>query len=58
MQGPARWPVFFVGESTKDQQHVQVSHEKSGYPGWLGFIGDEKLSSYMGIIINYYKDPY
>ena len=34
-----------------------LSHEKRA-PGWLGFIGDEILSSYMGIIINYYKDPY
>ena len=27
---------------------------------WLGqgYIGDEKLPSYMGIIINHYKDPY
>ena len=27
-------------------------------PGWLGYVGDEKLPSYMGIIINHYKDPY
>ncbi len=26
--------------------------------GWLGYIGDEKLPSYIGIIINRYKDPY
>ena len=32
--------------------------KKSGYPGWLGYIGDEMLSSYMGIKTNYYKDPY
>ena len=25
-------------------------HEKSGYPGWLGYIGDEILSSYIGSI--------
>ena len=37
---------------------VQMSHEKRA-PGWLGFIGDEILSSYMGhYFINYYKDPY
>ena len=26
--------------------------------GWLGYIGDYKLPSYIGIIINHYKDPY
>ena len=25
-------------------------------PGWLGFIGDDELPSYIGIIINHYKD--
>ena len=34
----------------------QVSNEKN--PGWLGYIGDDKLPSYIGIIINRYKDPY
>ena len=33
-----------------------LSHEKN--PGWLGYIGDEILPSYIGIIINHYKDPY
>ena len=33
----------------------EVSHEKS--PGWLGYIGDY-TTSYIGIIINHYKDPY
>ena len=32
------------------------SHEKN--PGWLGYIGDEILPSYTGIIINHCKDPY
>ena len=27
-------------------------------PGWLGYIGDGILPSYIGIIINQYKDPY
>ena len=35
----------------------EVSNEKSGYLGWLGYIGDEKLSSFIGIITNHYKDP-
>ena len=34
-----------------------MSHEKRA-PGWLGFVGDEILPSYIGIIINDYKDPY
>ena len=37
-----------------------MSSEKRA-PGGLGYIGDEKLPSYMGnygIIINQYKDPY
>ena len=40
-------------------QHIdhffQVSNEKN--LGWLGYIGDDKLPSYIGIIINHYKDP-
>ena len=27
-------------------------------PGCLVYIGDEKLPSYIGIIINHCKDPY
>ena len=27
-------------------------------PGCLGYVGDEILPSYVGIIINHYKDPY
>ena len=33
-----------------------MSNEKN--PGWLGYTRDEKLPSYIGIIINRYKDPY
>ncbi len=35
---------------------LQVSNEKN--PGCLGYIGDEILPSYMGIIINHCKYPY
>ena len=31
-------------------QKFQMSNEKKD-PGWLGYIGDEILPSYMGIII-------
>ena len=27
-------------------------------PGWLGYKGDEILPSYIGIIVNHYKDPF
>ena len=37
--------------------HKQVSNEKRA-PGWLDYIGDEILPSYIGIIISHYKDPY
>ena len=33
-----------------------MSNEKN--LGWLGYIGDEILPSYIGIIINNYKNPY
>ena len=26
--------------------------------GWLGYIGNEILPSYIGTVINHYKDPY
>ena len=37
-------------------RHFQLSNERN--PGWLGYIGDEILPNYTGIIINHYKDPY
>ena len=41
----------------KDDSHrIHVSHEK--YPGWLGYIEDEILPSYIGIIQNHCKHPY
>ena len=33
-----------------------LSNEKNH--GWLGYIGDDILPSYIGIVINHYKDPY
>ena len=39
------------------QKRMPLSNEKRA-PGWLGFIGDENLPSYIGILINHYKDPY
>ena len=37
-------------------EKAEVSNEKK--PGYLLYIGDEILPSYVGIIINHYKDPY
>ena len=41
---------------TGGEAEADLSNEKRA-PGWLGYIGDEKLPSYIGIIINHYKDP-
>ena len=37
--------------------HSHMSSEKKA-PGYLGYIGDEILPNYIGIIQNHYKDPY
>ena len=44
------------GEIWRQMFRIQLSNEKN--PGCLGYIGDEILPSYIGIIINHYKDPY
>ena len=36
---------------------VHLSNEKRA-PGWLGYIGDEILPSYIAIIIYHYANPY
>ena len=55
--------IFFCEVSLIHQPHrVFVCQHKLDVvkkkPGWLGYIGDEKLPSYIGTIINHYKDPY
>ena len=37
------------------QTNFHVSNEKN--LGWLGYIGDDKLPNYIGIIMNHCKDP-
>ena len=49
--GEVRWPQI-----TKEETESQVTHEK--ILGWLGYIGDDELPSFMGITMNHYKDPY
>ena len=36
-------------------QVMQLSSDQN--PGCLGYIGDDILPSYMGIIVSHYKDP-
>ena len=43
-------------KKTKLQGLPRLSNEKK--TGCLRYIGDEKLPSYVGIIINHEKDPY
>ena len=45
----AVWCVFCFGH---------LSNEKNGPLVGLGYIGDEILPRYIGIIINHYQDPY
>ena len=40
---------FFFGEFWDANLNKYVSNEKRA-PGWLGYIGDEILPSYIGII--------
>ena len=47
-----KFPADFVRSDFLDWP---MSNEKN--PGWLGYIRDEKLPSYIGTIINHYKDP-
>ena len=35
---------------------THLSNERK--PGWLGYLGDDKLPSLKGITINHCKDPY
>ena len=42
----------------KQTTHTQIGFEQWKNPGCLGYIGDEILPSYIGIVINHYKDPY
>ncbi len=50
------WPALLWYE--KNTKRYLKWATKKRAPGWLGYIGDEILPSYMGIIINHYKDPY
>ena len=40
----------------KGPRWAELSNEK--HPGGLVYMGDEKLPSFIGIIINHYKDPF
>ena len=49
--------IHEFGMNSRAVRCSQLSNEKRA-PGCLVYIGDEKLPSYMGIIMNHYKDPY
>ena len=49
------WLFRNLGFTNPEALGETLSNEKRA-PGWLGCIGDEKLPSYKGIIINHYKD--
>ena len=51
-----RHPDGQVGTSTFLPN--DLSNSKKGPWLFRGFVGDEILPSYVGIIINHYKDPY
>ena len=46
-------PMVFWGVGGK---FSQLNNEAN--PGWFGYIEDEILPSYIGIITNHIKDPY
>ncbi len=54
------WGSTLDSSSSKPEiwkEKNSLSNEKRA-PGCLVYIGDEILPSYIGIIKNYYKDPY
>ena len=56
-KGLTKAEVLELCEKYPSAPEFHMSHEKRA-PGWLGYIGDEILPSYIGTIINHYKDPY
>ena len=50
--------LFFVLVRLQNVFKMMLTFEQWKKPGWLGYIGDEILPNYLGIIINHYKDPY
>ena len=50
--------MFDIGDYTIPRDEFQLFSNEKRAPGWLVDIGDDNLSSYMGIIISHYKDPY
>ena len=50
------YPQVSISTSWSSLYISHMSNEKT--LGWLFLIGDDKLPSYMGIMISQYKDPY
>ena len=50
------WSKCVEASLTPPQAGINCAMKKK--PGLLGYIGDEILPRYIGIVINHYKDPY
>ena len=51
----------FSGQAAVERWEGSMKHSfflPEKFTGCLGYIGDDILASYIGIIINHYKDPY
>ena len=59
-KNPPSSSVFQV--AIYERSHMRSDQNPCWLVGWLGYIGDEILATYMIwgllIIINHYKDPY
>ncbi len=51
------FPCFSERRIFKTQMVPHVSNEKKSTWLFRGFVEDEILPSYVGIILNHYKDP-
>ena len=60
---PASWLFLTFGlgvifECNRDAGSAFPYLYEERNPGWLKYIGDEIVPSYIGIIVNHYKDPH
>ena len=55
-------PIWLSTEAGNAPVCLELLNRNADAPGfnlgWLFYIEDEILPSYIGIIINHYKDPY
>ena len=48
--------IMTISHTCQTLEKIHLSSDQN--PGWLGYIGDDKLLSYIGIIISHYQDPH